>query len=83
MPISDEDMIVNSGDYFVTESTLNLESSPNEAVAFLRRTKTTGQLTFHMTQGALQKIALTEKTKAKGKQSTGIRQAMSMEVPPE
>jgi len=78
MPISDDDMIVCSKDYFVTESTLNPKASPDEVQAFLRRTRTTGKVVTDFRMGGVQQVLLTEKTLARGKREADIRSAMGM-----
>lgn len=78
MPIQDDDMIVSSKDYLVTESTLNPKASPEEIQAFLRRTKTTGKVVTDLRMGGVQQVLLTEKTLARGKQEAEIRSAMGM-----
>ena len=68
-----------SKDSLVTETTVNPELSPEKLVTILRERKTTGQLTFHLSQGGIQKVALTEKTKATDDQSGKIREILEME----
>ena len=83
MPISDDDMIVSSKDFFVTESTLNPKATPVEIQDFLRRTRTTGKVVTDLRMGGVQQILLTEKTLARGKQEAAIRSVMGMPVPKE
>ncbi len=66
--MEDEEMVKENQDYLVTETTVDPKLPVDKVVAWLRARKATGQLTFHLTQGGIQKVALTEKTKtAEGK----------------
>jgi hypothetical protein len=77
--MEDEDMVKASTDSLVTETTLDPTIPADMIVAALRKRKTTGQLTFHISQGGLQKVALTEKTKADDCQSERIREILDMD----
>ena len=74
-----EELIKTTNDYLVTETTLDSKVSLAEIVTVLRGRKTTGQLVFHLSQGGIQKIALTEKTKADDDQAAEIRETLGME----
>jgi len=56
-------MIKTNTDFLVTETTLDPKIPVDKVVSVLRERRTTGQLTFHLSQGGIQKVALTEKTK--------------------
>ncbi len=73
-----EARIVTNTDYVVTETTFEARQSIAEIVQLLRARKTTGQFIIHLSQGGIQKIALTEKTKT-GSASTPIRRIMGWE----
>jgi hypothetical protein len=77
--MEDEDMVKANTDFLVTETTLDPKIPADAIVAALRKRKTTGQLTFHISQGGLQKIALTEKTKADDCQAEKIRDILGMD----
>lgn len=74
-----EDNVIKTDDFLTTETTIDPTVSPTELVSFLRSRKTTGQLTFHLTQGGIQKIGVTEKTKAKVAESSKMRDVLGME----
>jgi hypothetical protein len=57
----------------VTETTLDPSLPPEKLDLFLRTRKTTGQLTYHYTQGGKQRIVLVERTKASEPQKEKIR----------
>ena len=83
MPIRDEDMIVDSKDFLVTESLMNPKATPDEIKAFLRRTRTTGKVVTDYRMGGVQTVLLTEKTPASERQEAEIRAAMGMPLPEE
>lgn len=77
--IDEEALIKTNNDFLVTETTLDTAIPVNEIVDVLRGRKTTGQLTLHLGQGGIQKIALTEKTKADDTQAEKIRDILGMD----
>jgi len=74
-----DEMMIRNNDFLVTETTLDPQLDTTRIVTLLRQRKTTGQLTIHLSQGGVQKIALTEKTKANEKQRSKIRDILGME----
>jgi hypothetical protein len=74
-----EELIKTNHDFLVTETTLDPKLPVDAVVKVFRERKTTGQLTFHLSQGGVQKIALVEKTKADEEQSEKIRDILDME----
>jgi hypothetical protein len=74
--MEEQDMIKTNIDSLVTDTTLDPRISPETIVDALRRRKTTGQLVFHLSQGGIQKILLTEKTKANDDQAEIIRKVL-------
>jgi hypothetical protein len=81
MPIDDDDMILKTADYLVTENTLNEEASADEMVDWIKRMKVTGDLvlTFTTTQGGLRKVVLVERTKVAAAESNEVRRVMGMD----
>ena len=77
--MEDEDMVKSSTDALTTETTLDAAIPANTIVDRLQKRKTTGQLVFHLTQGYLQKISLTEKTKADDLQGEKIREILGFD----
>jgi len=61
--VDENKMIKTNTDFLVTETTLDPKIPVDKVVSVLRERRTTGQLTFHLSQGGIQKVALTEKTK--------------------
>jgi hypothetical protein len=76
----EQDMIKTNVDSLVTDTTLDPRISPETIVEALKRRKTTGQLVFHMSQGGIQKILLTEKTKADDDQASRIRKILGFSI---
>jgi hypothetical protein len=77
--MDDQKMIKANVDSLVTDTTIDPRISPETIVDALRRRKTTGQLVFHVSQGGIQKIVLTEKTKADHMQAEKIREILGFE----
>jgi len=76
----EDDLIKTNSDFLLTETTFVDGKIPPETVLdVVRRRKTTGQLTVHLSQGGIQKIVLTEKTKANESQREQIREILGME----
>lgn len=59
----DEEALGVSRDYVVTETTVKPEVTVPELLGVLRKQKTTGQVVVHLSQGAIQKVGVVEKTK--------------------
>lgn len=76
----EDDLIKQNADFLLTETTFVDGKIPPETVlSVVRHRKTTGQLTIHLSQGGIQKIVLTEKTKATETQRDQIREILGME----
>ena len=76
----EDDLIKHNADFLLTETTFVDGKTPPETVLnVLRNRKTTGQVTIHLSQGGIQKIVLTEKTKASEDQREKIREILGME----
>lgn len=74
----DEEMVKANSDYLVTETTVDPKLPVDRVVSWLRSRRVTGQLVFHLSQGGVQKVALVEKTKAKGDQREKIREILDV-----
>ncbi len=73
-----DELMKTNVDFLVTETTLDPLVPVEKVVGLLRGRKTTGQLTIHLSQGGIQKVAPTEKTKANESQSEKIRDVLGM-----
>jgi hypothetical protein len=78
--MEEQKMIKANVDSLVTDTTIDPRISPETIVDALRRRKTTGQLVFHISQGGIQKVLLTEKTKADDMQAEKIREILGFET---
>ena len=74
-----DELMITNHDFLVTETTLDSKIDAERIVTLLRARKTTGQLVFHFSQGGIQKVALTEKTKASDRQREKIRDILGMQ----
>lgn len=81
MPIDDEDMILNTRDYFVSENQLNPHATSEEIAAFLRRARTTGKVEFTwlMNQGGIQRVLVVERTACSDDEANEIRRILGMD----
>ena len=61
--MQEEELVKVNVDFVVTETTVDPHIPVEKVVAWLRKQRATGQLTFHLSQGGVQKVALTERTK--------------------
>jgi hypothetical protein len=77
--MDEQEMIKTNSNFLVTETTLDPKLPVEKVVEVLRERRTIGQLVLHLSQGAVQKIALVERTKAEGHQVTQIREVLGME----
>jgi hypothetical protein len=79
--ITDDDMILNTKDYFVSENTINPRATPDEVAAFLRKNKTTGRVTFEMipNDGGIRGIQVIERTKCTDTEANEIRRVLGMD----
>jgi hypothetical protein len=76
--VSDEEMIVSTTDFIVTESVLNAKASAADIASFMRRMKTTGKLTYETQQGGVRTIVVIERTKLAGNVSKSVRRMIGM-----
>lgn len=77
MPIDEDDMILSTTDYFVTENRLNPKATMPEIAAFLRQHKTTGQVTLN--EGGVRGVVVIERTKANQAEANEIRRVLGMD----
>ena len=73
-----DELIRTNIDYLVTETTLDPNAPVEQVVTAIRERKTTGRLIFDLSQGGIQKVSLTERTKT-GAARKKIRQTLGME----
>jgi hypothetical protein len=71
--MNEDDLVRTNVDFLLTETLLDTSVPPEKVIAVLRARKTTGQLTVHMSQGGIQRVVLTEKTKASDSEAQKIR----------
>lgn len=76
--VAESEMIVQTRDYLVTENVLNPLASPMEIANFVKKAKTTGQLTWTTNQGGVRSVMVVERTKASEDEANAIRQIMGM-----
>lgn len=74
----EDDLIRTNVDFLLTETVLDTTIPAADVIAVLRRRKTTGHVTIHLSQGGIQKIVLSEKTRATDIQSEKIREVLRM-----
>jgi hypothetical protein len=79
MPIEEEDMIVSTVDYFVTENTLNPLATPTEVASFVRDGKHTGDLRYVTNQGGVRSILFVERMKLTDDEGNEVRKALGMD----
>lgn len=79
MPVDDDDMIVSTTDYLLSENVLNPEATAAEIEAFVALHKATSIVTLTTNQGGIRRIVLTEKTKATDGEANLLRKAMGMD----
>ena len=77
-PMSDEELIESTTDFFVTESTLNPNASAGDIIRFARLSGLTATITFHVNQGGVGKIIALQKTALKKDQAVKARNAIGM-----
>jgi hypothetical protein len=79
MKIREDELIRTNSDFLLTETTFVDGKIPPETVLkVVRERKTTGQLLIHLSEGGIQRIVLTEKTRANEAQRDKIREILGM-----
>lgn len=79
MPVKEEEMILKSEDYFVSENVLNPKATPTEISAFLKKLKTTGLMTINTNQGGIMKVLIVERLRLSDEESVEVRRLLGME----
>jgi hypothetical protein len=79
MPIPEEDMILSTTDYFVTENRLNPKATLVEIEAFVRQFKTKGHITYTLNGGGLRGAIVVERRKATDAEANEIRRILGMD----
>jgi len=75
-----DELIKQNTDYLFTKTVLAGNGhSPEEVLRALRTRKTTGQVVFNLSQGGVQSIQISEKTRATEMQSKKIREILGVE----
>lgn len=74
-----EELVKTNADFLVTETTIDPKIPVEKIVQTLREWKTTGQFVVHLSEGGIQKVSLTEKTRTAIDQSAKIRRLMGWE----
>ncbi len=74
--LEEDDIIKDNTDFLVTETVLDHSLPLQDIVEILRRRKTTGMLTFYLSQGGFLKVWLTEKTKVDNGHEEKIRKIL-------
>lgn len=72
-------MIRTNTDFLLTETTFVDGKVPPETILrVIRERKTTGELTYHISEGGIQRIVLKEKTRATAAQREKVREVLGM-----
>jgi hypothetical protein len=79
--MDEQEAFKKTTDYIVTETTVDPGAPVAEVIAYLVARHTTGQLLVYMSQGSMQKITLTERTRATVQESDRIREILEWEDP--
>jgi hypothetical protein len=74
----DDKVMLRNNDYFVTETTIDPKLSPEKVVSYMKKQRTTGPITVHLSQGGIQTIVVTERKKLTEAQSEEIRRILGM-----
>jgi hypothetical protein len=78
MPVRDDEMIIKTVDYFVTESTFNPKATSSEIQEFMEKCATTGTTVFSTNNGGFRGAILTEKLRLNDKQAREVRRTIGM-----
>lgn len=74
-----EKHMVKNRDFLVTETEIDTKIDPTVIVNFLKEKDATGHVVFHLSQGSLQSIVVTERTKISEPKRDEVRQSLGME----
>lgn len=78
MPITEDEMILSTTEYFVTENKLNPKATPSEVAAFVKEYKTTGQVMYTTNEGGVQGVIVTERKKLDDEEANEVRKVLGM-----
>jgi hypothetical protein len=78
MPVSEEEMIVRTEGYYISENVLNPRATPAEMAEFLRSGKHTGQLNTQTNQGGVLGAVFVQKRKLTMHEDDKVRKALGM-----
>ncbi len=76
MPIREEEMLIKTDDYFVSESHLNPRATFQEITAFLKKRKAKGVMTCTVNEGGTQGVLIVERTKLNDRRSESVREVL-------
>lgn len=62
MAVSEEEMVVRSRHFLVTEAELNRDATPQEIADFIRKRRVTGETRVHNREGGVRQTTVTQKT---------------------
>jgi hypothetical protein len=79
MPIPEDEMIVETVDYFVSEHVLNPKASSQEIASFMKKRKLTGIITTNTNQGGVMKVAVVERSKLNDDEGNNVRRVLEMD----
>lgn len=79
MPVSEDEMIVSTTDYFLTENVLNPQATAAEVAAFVRKCKTTGQINYTTNQGGTRSVVVVERQKLSENDANDVRRVLGMD----
>jgi hypothetical protein len=75
----EDELIKTNADFLLTETTFVDGKIPPETILkVIRERKTTGELTYHLSEGGIQRIVLKEKTRATPAQRDKVREVLGM-----
>lgn len=79
MAVRDEDMVVKSRDYLLTEAEINREATAQEIADFLHRRRVTGEVKTHHREGGIRQVIVTQKTPLNADEGKAVREILDME----
>lgn len=79
MAVSEDEMIVETTDYFVSENILNPKATAAEVAAFVRGLQTTGVITTTVNAGGVQGVVVVERQKLDEAESNACRRELGMD----
>jgi hypothetical protein len=80
MPVADDDMIIATKGFYVSENRLNPKATPDEIAAFVRKGGHTGQLQYQTNDGGVLGVLFIEKKNLTDEEDDDIRTVLGMET---